>query len=70
MTADFDNLAGWHVKIDEMPLAVVTDKDAGQAGAVYFEQTYDLDLVTGTKWSKLKVRDDAPGTRSVLRDIS
>ena len=26
MSADLDNLAGWHVKIDEMPLAVVTDK--------------------------------------------
>jgi hypothetical protein len=68
MTTDFDNLAGWHVKIDEMPLAVVTDKMRVQAGAVYFEQTYELDPVAGTKWSKLKVRDDAPGTRSVLRD--
>jgi hypothetical protein len=68
MTTDLDNLAGWHVKIDEMPLAVVTDKMRVQAGAVYFEQTYELDPVPGTKWSKLQVRDDAPGTRSVLRD--
>jgi hypothetical protein len=68
MSADLDNLAGWHVKIDEMPLAVVTDNMRVQAGAVYFEQTYELDPVTGTKWSKLKVRDDGPGTRSVLRD--
>jgi hypothetical protein len=68
MSADLGDLTRWHVKIDEMPLAVVTDKVGVEAGAVYFEQTYDLDLVPGTNWSKLKVRDDAPGTRSVLRD--
>jgi hypothetical protein len=68
MTTDFDNLAGWHVKIDEMPLAVVTDKIGGEAGALYLEQVYDLDPVLDTNVSKLKVEEDAPGTCSVLRD--
>ena len=29
MGADLSDLAGWHVRIDEIPMAVVTDKVAG-----------------------------------------
>lgn len=68
MTTDFDNLAGWHIKIDEMPIAVLTGKVGVEAGAVYFKQSFALDSVPGTPWSRVEVRDDAPGTRSVLRD--
>jgi hypothetical protein len=68
MSADLGDLTGWRVRIDEMPLAIVTDKVGVEAGAVYFEQSYDLDPVPGTNSSKLKVWDDAPRTRSVLRD--
>jgi hypothetical protein len=68
MTTDFDNLIGWHIKIDEMPLAVLTGKVGAEAGAVYYEQVYELGPVPGTQWSRLQVREDAPGTRAVLRD--
>jgi hypothetical protein len=68
MSADLDNLAGWHVKIDEMPLAVLAGKMGVEAGASYFKQSFALDPIPGTPWSRLQVRDDAPGTRSVLHD--
>jgi hypothetical protein len=45
MSADLDNLAGWHVKIDEMPLAVLAGKMGVEAGASYFKQSFALDPV-------------------------
>ena len=42
MGADLSDLTGWHVRIDEMPLGVVTDNIGVEAGALYLQQTYDL----------------------------
>jgi hypothetical protein len=68
MSAYLGDLTRWRVGIDEIPLGVATDKIGVEAGTLYLQQSYDLCPVPGTNVSKLKVRDDAPGTCSVLRD--
>ena len=67
MSADLDDCAGWHIKFDEIPSAVVSDKVHAEAAAVYLEQSYGLEPAHAG-WSKLIVQDDAPDTRSILRD--
>jgi hypothetical protein len=68
MGADLSDLAGWHVRIDEVPAAVLTDKVRAEAGVIYLRETYALDPIPGTNWSRLRVRDEAPGTKKILRD--
>jgi hypothetical protein len=68
MSADLEDCAGWHVVIDEIPSAVVTNKVRVEAAAVYLEQSYDLKPGSAPGWSRLLVRNDAPDNRSLLRD--
>ncbi|MCG7391972.1 hypothetical protein MHY87_03530 [Microvirga sp. ACRRW] len=68
MNADMSDLSGWHVKIDEVPNAVVTDKICAEASAVYLQKSYGLDPIADTNWSRLLVHDDTPITRKVMRD--
>lgn len=67
MSADVSNATGYHVMIDEMPLAVYMDEISVEAASVYFEQGYDLERL-GPKLSRLHVREGASDLRSLLRD--
>jgi hypothetical protein len=68
MMSDFDDCAGWHVLIDEIPPAFVGGNLTVRAGATYFERCFDLMSDSDSCWSKLLVRDDAPSTKALLQD--
>jgi hypothetical protein len=68
MNADLDGCAGWHILIDEVPAAVVSDKLSAEAAAVYLQQNYDLVATQNAGWSKLVVREGAPDSKSIHRD--
>jgi hypothetical protein len=67
MGLDLD-LTGWQVMIDEIPNSVLTGKFPAEASVVYLEGSYALDPEPGKPWSRVRVRDDAPDMRAVLRD--
>jgi hypothetical protein len=68
MTVDLSGYAGWHLRIDEQPDGVVSNSFRIPASWRFFKAAYDLEPVQDTKWSKVRVVNDAHSIYDLLRD--
>ncbi|WP_188911044.1 hypothetical protein [Salinarimonas ramus] len=68
MSADLANIKDWHVVVDEVPNAVLAGKLDVPTTVTLLKASYDLVPVAGANWSRLRVRDDAPDSRSFMLD--
>nr|WP_276557365.1 hypothetical protein [Prosthecomicrobium hirschii] len=68
MGADLNGFRDWHMVVDENPAAIASGSMQVPATATYLAAVYDLEPLSGTKWSRLKLKSKAPRTSDLIRD--